>query len=90
MFLTLRYLRRLERERKEAEAKAEAKGIAEKIVEAIVDKVAEGIAMGKAEERELWIAWNDRRLIAEAMGEDFNEPPPSGTQQKKLLVFSIE
>ena len=86
MFLTQWYLKKLERERKEAGAK----GLAEKIVEDIVDKVAEGIAMGKAEERELWVAWNDRRLIAEAMGEKFNEPPPSGPQQKKLVVFSIE
>ena len=39
-------------------------------------KVA-GIIEGKAEERELWIAWNDRRLEAERKGEVFNEPPPT-------------
>ena len=56
MFLTQRYLKRIEKERKEAKDE------------------------GKKEERELWIAWNDRRLEAEAKGEDFNEPPPTETQ----------
>ena len=65
MFLTQRYLKRLDRERKEAKAEGKAEG-----------KV-EGIAEGKAEERELWIAWNDRRLEAKANGEEFNEPPPT-------------
>ena len=41
---------------------------------------AKGIAKGKVEERELWIAWNNRRLEAEAKGEKFNEPPPTETQ----------
>lgn len=37
---------------------------------------AAGIAEGKAEERHLWINWNNRRIAAEAKGEDFSEPPP--------------
>ena len=56
MFLTQRYLKRIEKERKEAKDE------------------------GKKEERELWIAWNNRRLEAEAKGEEFNEPPPTETQ----------
>ena len=60
MFLTQRYLKRIEREREAAKA--------------------EGIAEGKVEERELWLAWNNRRLEAEAKGEEFNEPPPTETQ----------
>lgn len=37
---------------------------------------AAGIAEGKAEERHLWINWNNRRIAAEAKDEDFSEPPP--------------
>ncbi len=33
---------------------------------------AEGRAEGQAE----WIAWNERRMEAEAKGEPFSEPPP--------------
>ena len=67
MFLTQRYLKRIEKERKEAKDEGKKEGKAE----------------GKAEERELWIAWNDRRLEAEAKGEDFNEPPPTDTQNPR-------
>ena len=34
-------------------------------------------AEGRAEERALWEAWNQRRLDAEADGRPFHEPPPS-------------
>jgi len=34
-------------------------------------------AKGRAEERQRWEEWNERRLVAEAAGEDFSEPPPS-------------
>ncbi len=34
-------------------------------------------AEGKAEERQIWIDWNNRRLEAEAKGEPFNENPPA-------------
>ena len=57
MFLTQRYLKRLDREKREARA--------------------EGKVEGKAEERELWTEWNNRRIEAEAKGEAFNEPPPT-------------
>ena len=32
---------------------------------------------GRAEERAIWEAWNQRRLDAEADGRPFHEPPPS-------------
>ncbi len=64
MFLTQRYLKRIDREREAAKAEG----------------IAEGKVEGKVEERELWIAWNNRRLEAEAKGEKFNEPPPTETQ----------
>ncbi len=60
MFLTQLYKERVQRKIKEAKAEGKAEGIVE----------------GKAEERELWIDWNNRRLEAEAKGEPFNEDPP--------------
>lgn len=35
-----------------------------------------GRAEGHAEERQMWMEWNERRLAAEAAGEKFDEPPP--------------
>ncbi len=32
---------------------------------------------GRKENQELWEAWNRRRLEAEALGEEFTEPPPA-------------
>ena len=43
-------------------------------------QIQEAKAEGKAEERELWKAWNNRRLEAEAKGQQFKEPPPTETQ----------
>lgn len=43
---------------------------------------AKSRAEGKAEERELWIEWNNRRLEAEAKEEEFNEPPPNETENQ--------
>ncbi len=62
MFLTQIYKERVNRKIKEAEAKGKAEGKAE----------------GIAEERELWVEWNNLRLEAEAKGEEFTEPPPTG------------
>ena len=39
--------------------------------------VAEGEVRGRAEERQRWAEWNERRMAAEAAGEQFDEPPPS-------------
>ena len=36
----------------------------------------EGRAEGHAEERQMWMEWNERRLAAEAVGEIFDEPAP--------------
>ena len=43
------------------------------------EKIGEerGRAEGLAEERQRWMEWNERRMAAEAAGEDFTEPPPS-------------
>ena len=37
---------------------------------------AEGVAEGRAKLAAEVIAWNERRLSAEANGETFDEPPP--------------
>ena len=37
---------------------------------------AEGHAEGEARRQAAWVAWNGRRLAAEARGEPFDEPPP--------------
>ena len=34
-------------------------------------------AKGRAEEHQVWMEWNERRLAAQASGEEFTEPPPS-------------
>ena len=34
-------------------------------------------AKGRVEAHKQWRDWNERRLAAEAAGEDFTEPPPS-------------
>ena len=38
---------------------------------------AEGEKAGRKSTQQLWEAWNQRRLEAEANNEPFNEPPPS-------------
>ena len=48
-----------------------------KLVEPIREKLREeGEAIGRKRERQLWQAWNRRRLEAEAKGEIFTEPSP--------------
>lgn len=37
---------------------------------------AQGRAEGEAQNQATWVAWNERRLAAEASGEPFDEPPP--------------
>ena len=34
---------------------------------------------GEEKERQRWVKWNERREAAEAAGEPFREPPPSGS-----------
>lgn len=44
--------------------------------QARAEGMAEGIAEGRAELVAEVVAWNERRLAAEARGEPFDEPPP--------------
>ena len=44
--------------------------------QARAEGIAEGIAEGRAELVAEVVAWNERRLAAEARGEPFDEPPP--------------
>ena len=44
--------------------------------QARAEGIAEGIAEGRAELVAEVVAWNERRLAAEARGESFDEPPP--------------
>ena len=68
MILWRLYQRRLE------EAIEQAK------IEARTEGMAEGEAAGIAKNYELWAAWNDRRIEAEAQNLPFDEPPPSPPQ----------
>ena len=36
----------------------------------------EGKEAGREENQKMWEGWNRRRLISEAEGREFNEPPP--------------
>ncbi len=58
----------LEKRRRQARAEGIAEGIAEGRVK--------GAAEGRAELVAEVVAWNERRLAAEARGESFDEPPP--------------
>ena len=39
--------------------------------------VAKGLAKGAAKMARKWQDWNNRRLAAESLGEQFDEPPPA-------------
>ena len=54
--------RRLEAQRLQERARAEGR--------------EEGHAEGEARRQAEWVAWNERRMTAEARGEPFGEPPP--------------
>ena len=68
MILWRLYQRRLE------EAIEQAK------IEARTEGMAEGEAAGIVKNYELWAAWNNRRLEAEARNLPFDEPPPPPPQ----------
>ena len=59
-----------------------AQGIADRLEERRrrfrAELIAEGMAMGKAQLAAEVADWNERRLAAEARGEKFDEPPPTG------------
>ncbi len=56
-----------ERRRQEAEQRRE-------------EALARGRAEGEEKAHAEWIAWNERRLAAEASGEPFDEPPPGASE----------
>ena len=57
-------------------AEGRAEGIAEGIVKGEARGEARGEAKGRAEALAEVVAWNERRLAADAKGERFDEPPP--------------
>ena len=73
MILWRLYQRRLEEAIEQAKIEARTEGIAEGIAEGRT----EGEAAGIAKNYELWTAWNNRRLEAEAQNLAFDEPPPA-------------
>ena len=76
MLLWRLYQRRLEEAIEQAKIEARTEGIAEGIAEGRT----EGEAAGIAKNYELWAAWNNRRLEAEARNLPFDEPPPPPPQ----------
>ena len=61
--------RRIEAERRREEAEQRRQQARE-------EGLAEGRAEGEARNQAEWVAWNERRMTAEASGEPFDEPPP--------------
>ncbi len=77
MFQRIRDTLKKEREIKaQAIAEGRAEGRAEGITEGRAEGITEGRAEGRAEVYQAVMAWNTRRLAAEARGERFTEPPP--------------
>ena len=72
MILWRLYQRRLEEAIEQAKIEARTEGMAE--------GRTEGEAAGIAKNYELWAAWNNRRLEAEAQNLPFDEPPPPPPQ----------
>lgn len=76
MILWRLYQRRLEEAIEQAKIEARTEGMAEGRAEGI----AEGRTEGIAKNYELWEAWNNRRIEAEAQNLPFDEPPPPPPQ----------
>lgn len=56
----------------------------ERQIKAAVDTAVEAaVKEALAEERQRWEQWNRRREAAEAVGEEFNEPPPGVNQESE-------
>ena len=72
MILWRLYQRRLEEAIEQAKIEARTEGMAE--------GRTEGEAAGITKNYELWAAWNNRRLEAEAQNLPFDEPPPPPPQ----------
>ena len=76
MILWRLYQRRLEEAIEQAKIEARTEGIAEGRAEGRTEGRTEGIAKNY----ELWEAWNNRRIEAEAQNLPFDEPPPPPPQ----------
>ncbi len=72
----LRERNRAEAEARRAKMRAEAEEREARMREEEEKRRAEGRAEGRAENHAEWVAWNERRVTAEANGESFDEPPP--------------
>ena len=72
MILWRLYQRRLEEAIEQAKIEARTEGMAEGMAEGR----AEGRAEGIAQNYELWVAWNNRRIEAEEQNLPFDELPP--------------
>ena len=79
-YLTKKLIEPLERKRREERAAMERRML-ESMERGVAQGRAEGVAQGMAEgaerERRAWMAWNSRRVDAEANGLPFDEPPPA-------------
>ena len=73
---------RLKERREKFKSDLIAQGIEEGKVQGIEEGIAQGkaagIATGRAELAAEIAVWNEKRLAAEARGEKFDEPPPTG------------
>ena len=49
----------------------------ERLARAVTAASAKAYSEARAETQQMWEAWNNRRLAAEAAGRPFDEPPPS-------------
>ena len=83
-YLTKKLIEPLERKRREERAAMERRilegverGRAEGVAQGRAQGRAEGVAQGAERERRAWMAWNSRRVDAEANGLPFDEPPPA-------------
>ena len=80
-FLTEKFIEPMRRKRREEEERgleiARAMGMKEGLEQGLERGLEQGLTEGHAEERRMWVEWNQRRLDAEAKGVPFDEPPPA-------------
>lgn len=72
--------RKLQDQRKERErlmAETRAQGLKQGRAQGLEQGRAQGLEQGRAETNAEWIAWNQRRLAAEGVGQPFDELPPA-------------
>ena len=76
MVLAERMAQRLKERKEKFREEMMAKGRAEGIAQGEAQGEARGEAKGRAEALAEVVAWNERRMEADAKGEPFDEPPP--------------